>query len=166
MPTFSFKPVEKLKKQSNTTNKTKEFEIVQRKVSGVVYITPDFSYKVIIKKKEYNLTPNSFNCKGKRYIYAQFLNNKQRVCIIRNSENRPDYNKYFFAPFAAGSVVIGHIVVKKDTKEELFDFKKVITDVAIINQHEIHDALSYWRKNEKTLANVRNDCITKYYEST
>lgn len=166
MPTFSFTPVEKKRKQSNIITRDKELEIILKNVSGIIHIIPDFSYIVKIRKDTYKLTSNSFNCKGKRIIYAQYLERNQRICIIRNHEYRPECNKYSFAPFAAGSVVIGNIVQNKISKECLFEFKKVITELSLSKQYETHDALSYWRDNKVVLANRRNECITKYYEST
>lgn len=164
MPTFSFKIVPNKKKERSSAKQTVSYDVLSKDVSGVIYITPEFTYYCYIKGKLYSLTTNSFNCKGKRRIYAQFLDNyNQRICIIRTPDFKPECNRLYFLPFAAGSLVNGDIVFNKLTKEIQFRFRKVIIEYM---HPRAHEALELWRDNKEALASRRLDCITKFYDES
>lgn len=160
MPTFNFKPIKKEVK----VKKYVQYEIIEKNQSGVVFITPDYIYNVQIKNKTYKFTDDSFDCKGKRIIYSQFLDeNNQRIRIIRNSDIKTDYNKLFFTPFTAGSIVVGDIIYFKNNNTYLFKFKKCIIDAT---DNKCHKAIELWRKYKNTISSVRNNYITKFYDES
>lgn len=160
MPTFNFTVTNKKIKIPN--NKSDTYTIIEKDVTGVVYINTDFSYYVIIKGIKYNFTNNSFSCKGKRTVYAQFLDkNKQRVCYIRSSDNKSECNSLFFLPFASGSIVCGNIIYNTILKVNLFKFKKTIIEYM---HPDSHKAIQLWRDNEEVLKIKRIELINKFNE--
>lgn len=164
MPTFSFKVIPNKKKERSNVQKKESYEIIDKDVSGVVYVTPEFTYYCYCKNKVYRFTYTSFNCKGKRRVYAQFLDKyNQRVCIIRTPDFKPECNKLFFLPFAAGSVITGDIVLNKLTNQTLFRFKKLVIEYM---HPKAHEALELWRENKEALASRRLECLTKYYDES
>lgn len=162
MPFLDFNYSKKEKKvKSNITSNVK-YEVLEKGVSGVVYIAPDFSYYVVVRSKIYKFTINSFKCKGKRRIYAQHLDKyNQRICIIRNPDFKLECNKLFFLPFAAGSCVIGDIVHNSITNEDLFRFRKIVIEYM---HPKAHEAIEIWRANKESLDSKRKESIIKYYE--
>lgn len=162
MPFLDFSYTKKERKSRKDSVPKVKYDVLEKEVRGVVYITPEHSYYVAVKSKIYKFTHNSFNCKGKRRIYAQYLDkHNQRVCIVRNPDFKPECNKLFFLPFAAGSCVIGDIVHNNITNEDLFRFRKIVIEYM---HPKAHEAIEIWRTNKEALASIRKQSIIKYYE--
>ena len=114
---FSFsKPKPKTK-----TNNTPIRKCIQKDVFGVIGIKLDSTYFVDINGKEYPLTIESYNVKGKKEYYAICLQNDKLLHIIRYN-NRPCNSKVYL-PFYVGAIVKGSTYLIFGA--ERFNFKKV-----------------------------------------
>lgn len=110
MPTFNFSVVLK-KANSNRENGSDKSIVIENKVDGVVRINDKGEYVVECKGKIYSITPESFNSKGKKCIYARKLDKyNHRIKIIRDKDSRIKVNSKFYCPFAPGLVVRGKLI--------------------------------------------------------
>lgn len=93
----------KVKKTSNDRNR----KLVERNVKGVIGITLDADYYVQVENKQYTLTIESYDLKGKNVYYCKELQNNKILEIISLTKQKRNQAKYL--PFGVGCVVKGNI---------------------------------------------------------
>lgn len=93
----------KVKKTSNDRNR----KLVEKNVKGVIGITLDANYYVQVENKQYTLTIESYDLKGKNVYYCRELQNNKILEIISLTKQKRNQSKYL--PFGVGCVVKGNI---------------------------------------------------------
>ena len=137
---FSFKAV--LKKERKKTYSTNTDTIIEVGVFGVVNITSDNSFYIIVNGKEYPIHSKSYSCKGKSRVYYQILDRRlQRIVWIR-LDNKQELYRYNFLPFFVGVIAKGNLIQDKYTKKVYFDIKKTISNLENIEYLDSTVALS------------------------
>lgn len=150
MPTFDFSLPKKKAKARKTSNYTKQFEVIEKNIIGVVWIDKSAKFTVKVANQfNYEIHADCYSCKGKDKIYPCKLDDNRRVCIIRNVDNYSDCNQNCYLPFAPGCVVSGDIVVKGFTKQ--FYIRKCWIE---LDNDDAHAALVYYRKNYNIIQSV------------
>lgn len=149
MPIFNFSiPVKKESKRKVNTNVSRTYNIIEKDVLGVVFITLEASFYVYTNRGEFKFTDDSFSCKNIKNVYAQLLDtNKQRILCVR-AERKIECDKDVFLPFAAGVCVIGNIVEDR-FKTLRFNFKKAFVDA---DNKIAQKALNFWRTNYEVIS--------------
>lgn len=109
------------KPKTKVKNPNKKYQLVKNGVVGVIGITSTASYFVDIDNKQYQLTIDSYDIKGKSTFYAKELQNNKSVNIIRLNKINVNSRKYI--PFTVGSIVKGNIYLINNI--ERFQFKKL-----------------------------------------
>lgn len=146
MPYFDFS-LPKKKEKRKTSKNTLRSKILEKNVTGVVWINIKGEFNVkILPDKYYPIHTDSYSCKGKRNIYTRRLENRRVVCIIRNIGECLECDTDIFVPFAVGSIVSGNIVQIGFDKQ--FVINKCWTD---LNNDDAHFALEYYRDNYDTI---------------
>lgn len=93
----------KVKKTSSDINR----KLIERNVKGVIGITLDADYYVQVENKQYTLTIESYDLKGKNVYYCKELQNNKILEIISLTKQKRNQAKYL--PFGVGCVVKGNI---------------------------------------------------------
>ena len=120
------------KAKTKVKNPNKKYQLVKNGVVGVIGITSTASYFVDIDNKQYQLTIDSYDIKGKSTFYAKELQNNKSVNVIRL--NKININSRKYIPFTVGSIVKGNIYLINGI--ERFQFKKLydIDEIESISQ--------------------------------
>lgn len=154
MPTFGFSFAKKEVNKREKVNNSGKYEIIERKVTGVVFINLDASYYIKCGDKDYDITPESYTCKGKTTVYRRGYDDKVNLRYIRTLDSCVELNPLHWIPFSVGCVTIGNIVVNNITKRKYFDIKSV--DVDYTNNISI-EAHSFYREHYKEINdNLKN----------
>lgn len=150
MPSFNFSLVQKEKKRK-TSNYIRQSEIIEKNVTGVVWINSLAEYSVHTDSVTfYFIHKDSYSCKGKKLIYRQGLDYKGRTCIVRNPDDiLNDCDNSHYLPFAPGCCVSGDIVKQNGIK--VFLIKKVWTDLL---DNDSHEALNFYRERYKEINQI------------
>lgn len=149
MPTFNFSVVNVVKKQRPQKDKTDNtYQIIQRKVVGIIHIDIHANYYVIADNHKYTIAKECYTCKNIRKLYRQGEYDYARVVWIRAIDFN-EMNTNYWLPFTVGCVVIGNIVSNNITN------KFIITDVSDEINDKTHDAMVYYREHIKEI----NDTI-------
>lgn len=158
MPTFDFSISKKKTKNRKTSKNTKQYEVIKKGITGVVWIDKNSNYVVKLDNNHrYNIHPDCYSCKDKEKIYSRKLDNNRRVCIIRNSNEYYNCNINCYLPFAPGCIVIGNIVAIGFAT--YFYINKCYVD---FNNDDSHDALMYYRQNyNEIINNIRNNKLNE-----
>lgn len=129
MPTFDFSiPVKKNNKGKYKPIKEK-YNIVTKKVKGIVFIDKDGSYKVLVGDINIPIKQECFTCKGASNIYMQELEKKSiRNIYIRCDNINQELDTLHYLPFCVGCIVKGDIVVNNYDKQQYFDIKESYMD--------------------------------------
>lgn len=145
MATFNF--------SVSTTKRTiKESNVVHKNIKGVVYINEQADYKVFYNDMFYNISEDSYFCKGKDKIYKQGYANElgQNLCVIRDADSKEEKHPLFYLPFGIGSVVIGNIVKDKDNYL-VFKINETLMDCT---NEECHKAKRFYAENYKAINKI------------
>lgn len=120
------------KPKTKVKNPNKKYQLIKNGVVGVIGITSTASYFVDIDNKEYQLTIDSYDIKGKSTFYAKELQNNKSINVIRL--NKININSRKYIPFTVGSIVKGNIYLINGI--ERFQFKKLydIDEIESISQ--------------------------------
>lgn len=158
MPTFNFSISKKKTKNRKTSKNTKQYEVIKKDVTGIVWIDKKSNYTIKLDNNySYNIHPDCYSCKGKEKIYSRKLENNKRICIIRNKHEYYDCNINHYLPFAPGCIVIGDIVTVGFTT--YFYINKCYVD---FNNDDAHNALMYYRQNYNDIIyNIRNNKLNE-----
>lgn len=96
--------------KAKTSNSVKLIT-VESHCEGIVKIRTDGTYYVVYNKDSFNISLESYNCKGKKNVYTRFLDKyNHRVRIIRDKSSRNKCDKRFYIPFAPGLIAKGRLV--------------------------------------------------------
>lgn len=136
MPIISFTVVERKRKSvktnlklSSKTKRTKNKSIIEKDITGIVDLTDDIKYVVILKDGRHFLIDKScFNCKGHKNIYSQILVGEYKQVIVIDRLHTK-HNHFPYLPFCVGCIVNGNIV-KYDNGRIRFIIKKCVRDTA------------------------------------
>ena len=138
-------------KVKRTYEKTKP--IIEKNVIGVVGIDLSGVYFVTINNKNYPITLNSYEIKGKNKFYAIELQNDRALCIMEQNKRASNHKKY--CPFTIGSIVKGNI--RLIVEKERFDLAKVL-EISDIEEESrnyyrdiIHRYKKFYRENYETI---------------
>lgn len=148
MPSFDFSVVKKESNKRKTSNNIKKYEVVEKDVVGIVWIDINANYYVKINDKHYNIDTECYSCKGKDKVYAQGIDNKQRICIIRNIDEYVECNPNLYLPFASGCIVSGNIIINRFSNSKVFYIKKTWTN---FDNDDAHEALSFYKEHYKEI---------------
>lgn len=150
MPSFNFSLVQKEKKRK-TSNYIRQSEIIEKNVTGVVWINSLAEYNIHIDDVTFfSISKDSYSCKGKKLIYRQGLDYKGRICLVRNPDDiLNDCDNTHYLPFAPGCCVLGDIIKQNGLK--VFVIKKVWTDLLDIDAHK---ALDFYREHYKQINQI------------
>lgn len=141
MPSFNFSTIVK-KKDNKKQVKTKGvYDIIEKKISGVVFIDINGKYSV----NNIEIAPECFTCQGATKLYYQGLQDKQRVMYIRDSidKNIACSIKHYL-PFTVGCCVIGNKVENIYSHKIYFYIKKVFINYDNIDSQR---ALNFYREH-------------------
>lgn len=135
MPNFTFK-ISSIKKKnsSNTEN------IIETKCDGIV-IKVENHYYVVYNGKQYDITLDSYKCKGKKIIYLRQKN--KYIKIIRDGDNRPNMPNMYI-PFKENLKVKGCII-----RSNFKDTFKIISSYNSASQEEFDEALKEMKQFNK-----------------
>ena len=127
MPTFNFSLTLTKKKEKQTTKSNSRFEVVERNLIGIVFITLTADYKVHVDNNKYDIKEECYTCKGYTRIYTHH-NLKERICYIRNKDDLEDRNISYWLPFIEGCSVKGDIIRDKILNKKVFLIKEIYED--------------------------------------
>lgn len=142
MPTFNFVFSAAKKTKDTKRNTSKDLTTVEANCEGIVKCRENGTYFVRYNNKDYNITPESYNCEGKKQVYLKRLDeNGHRIKIIRDSDNRTKMcNAYI--PFAPGLVAKGRLI-KTNYGSVLFHIRSVYN----LGAHEdVKSAFDEWKE--------------------
>lgn len=147
MPSFSFNiPKAKLVHK----DKPKKSKPSQKDVIGVVWINLKAEYSVEVNGIRYDITADSYSCKGKNRVYRQAYPHSIRCLVARLGDNLSELDNKFWLPFAPGDVVKGDIVNMNSFKQE-FKINK-------INDYDLstkaNDAFVFYRQHKEEIDDV------------
>jgi len=144
MPNFSF-AAPKLKTTRKNVAKSSRVEVKAKGVKGVVFISADATYYVIVDGCKYNILSDCYSCKNKCRIYFQIsYDNLHMICYIRDKDKAIEQNTNYWLPFAPACVVIGDIVIDKFTKLSKFRISKCYSDY---DDPDTNYARDYYRQH-------------------
>lgn len=147
------------KPRVKSTNSSPRREIVAKNVIGVIGINIDASYYVETKDKQYKLTIESYELKGKNVYYARTLQNN-RILNIISLKKRLVNNKQYL-PFSVGCIVKGNIYKILGTERfnisRILDCKDVPEEYEYFVKTTVHIKKQFFRDNyeeiEKCMVN-------------
>lgn len=148
MPSFDFSLVRKETNKRKTSNNTNKYEVIEKNILGVICIDINANYYVKVDNKCYNINSECYSCKGKNIIYAQGVNDKRRICIIRNSGEYLECNHNLYLPFAPGCIVSGDIIINHPLTAKIFNIKKIWID---LDNDVAHEALAFYKEHYKEI---------------
>ena len=118
-----------------TTNKKikKENAIIQSNIRGIV-IEENGTIKVKIDDNIYDITEDSYDCKGKKEVWYKNIRDKhgKYICIIRAIDDRKAMDERFI-PFRVGLPCTGDLI-KESFNKPKFRIKKCINPIYERNQ--------------------------------
>ena len=146
---MKFSPTKKVKSStakvssvSSSADKEK-YLIVKKDVRGVVWITIDGSYKVVVGDDVYDIFHRNYNCGKKKSLYYEQLIENRLVRYIRHLPNKDNVISGYL-PFGVGCSVIGTIVSRQRDRHIFFNIRKVFIDR---DSQEAINAINYYREN-------------------
>lgn len=148
MPSFDFSLVKKESNKRKTSNNIKKYEVVEKDVVGIVWIDINANYYVKINDKRYNIDTECYSCKGKDKVYAQGIDDKRRICIIRNIDEYVECNPNLYLPFAPGCIVSGNIIINRFSNSKVFYIKKTWIN---LDNDDAHEALAFYKEHYKEI---------------
>lgn len=151
MPTFNFSLTPTKKKEKQTDKINSRFEVVEKNLIGVVFITLTADYEVQVNGVRYDIKEECYTCKGHVYIYTHSDNLKGRICYIRNQDNLGDRNISHWLPFVEGCSVKGNIIRDKVLNKKVFLIKDIYEDYS---NPIAHEARQFYRENAKEIFNA------------
>lgn len=88
-----------------------KYTTIESHCEGLVVENSKGIYCVSYKDKEYEITEKSYECKGKKNVYARFRDERNhRIRIIRDKLSKCKMDKRFYIPFAIGLMAKGRLV--------------------------------------------------------
>lgn len=151
MPTFNFSLAPTKKKERQTTKSDGRFEVVERNLIGVVFITLTADYEVQVAGNRYDIKEECYTCKGYARIYTHSHNLKERICYIRNQDDLGNRNTLHWLPFIEGCSVKGNIIRDKVLNKKVFLIKEIYEDYS---NPVAHAARQFYRENDKKIFNA------------
>lgn len=151
MPTFNFSLAPTKKKERQTTKSDGRFEVVQRNLIGVVFITLTADYEVQVAGNRYDIKEECYTCKGYARIYTHSHNLKERICYIRNQDDLGNRNILHWLPFIEGCSVKGNIIRDKVLNKKVFLIKEIYEDYS---NPVAYAARQFYRENAKKIFNA------------
>lgn len=151
MPTFNFSLAPTKKKERQTTKSDGRFEVVERNLIGVVFITLTADYEVQVAGNRYDIKEECYTCKGYARIYTHSHNLKERICYIRNQDDLGNRNILHWLPFIEGCSVKGNIIRDKVLNKKVFLIKEIYEDYS---NPVAHAARQFYRENAKKIFNA------------
>lgn len=151
MPTFNFSLAPTKKKERQTTKSDGRFEVVERNLIGVVFITLTADYEVQVAGNRYDIKEECYTCKGYARIYTHSHNLKERICYIRNQDDLGNRNILHWLPFIEGCSVKGNIIRDKILNKKVFLIKEIYEDYS---NPVAHAARQFYCKNAKEIFNA------------
>lgn len=148
MPSFDFSLVKKESNKRKTSNNIKKYEVVEKDVVGIVWIDINANYYVKINDKHHNIDTECYSCKGKDKVYAQGIDDKRRICIIRNIDEYVKCNPNLYLPFAPGCIVSGNIIINRFSNSKVFYIKKTWIN---LDNDDAHEALAFYKEHYKEI---------------
>ena len=151
MPTFNFSLTPTKKKEKQTTKSNGRFEVVEKNLIGVVFITLTADYKVQVDDNRYDIKEECYTCKSHAYIYTHSHNLKGRTLYIRNQDNLGERDILHWLPFVEGCSVKGDIIRDKILNKKVFLIKDIYEDYS---NPIAHEARQFYRENAKEIFNA------------
>lgn len=159
MPSFSFdlKIVGHKKKPATIGRKGFDFnnrkttidKVVESGCEGTVVIREDGTYRVKYKDKLYSICQECYDTKGKKVIYAKFLDKyNHRIKIIRDIGFRTKWSNDHYLPFAPGLVVKGKLILSSNHIILFY----IVSVYNLGSVQEVKDAYKEW---QEYLINIR-----------
>ena len=151
MPTFNFSLAPTKKKERQTTKSDGRFEVVERNLIGVVFITLTADYEVQVAGNRYDIKEECYTCKDYARIYTHSHNLKEWICYIRNQDDLGNRNILHWLPFIEGCSVKGNIIRDKVLNKKVFLIKEIYEDYS---NPVAHAARQFYRENAKEIFNA------------
>lgn len=151
MPTFNFSLAPTKKKERQTTKSDGRFEVVERNLIGVVFITLTADYEVQVAGNRYDIKEECYTCKGYARVYTHSHNLKERICYIRSQDDLGNRNILHWLPFIEGCSVKGNIIRDKVLNKKVFLIKEIYEDYS---NPVAHDARQFYRENANEIFNA------------
>lgn len=151
MPTFNFSLASTKKKERQTTKSDGRFEVVERNLIGVVFITLTADYEVQVAGNRYDIKEECYTCKGYARVYTHSHNLKERICYIRSQDDLGNRNILHWLPFIEGCSVKGNIIRDKVLNKKVFLIKEIYEDYS---NPVAHDARQFYRENANEIFNA------------
>lgn len=131
MPTFSFTvPVKKERTSKPRSANSSLYETIQSDVEGIVSMTLQADYVIIVGNDMYPIAPEDYACVGVKEVYDQKLSlNLARVRHIRSEGNRVECDHDHYLPFTPGCCVKGRLVANRYTKVVYYKIRRVYIDM-------------------------------------
>lgn len=147
------------KPRVKSTSSSPRREIVAKNIIGVIGINIDASYYVETKDKQYQLTIESYELKGKNVYYARTLQNNRILNIISLKKKLVNNKQYL--PFSVGCIIKGNVY--KILGTEIFNINKILDCKDVPEEYEhfvkttVHIKKQFFRDNyeeiEKCMVN-------------
>jgi len=146
------------KPRVKSTNSSPRREIVAKNIIGVIGIKLDGSYYIVTKDKEYLLTIESYELKGKNVYYARTLQNNRILNVISLSKKLVNNKQYL--PFGVGSIVKGNVYKILGTERfnigKILEAKDVPEEYQYFVRNTVHNNKQFFRDNYEEI----EKCIT------
>lgn len=151
MAFFNFTP-SKPKTKAKKAHNNRLYEVEVKGAIGIVNITIDATYYVVVNGYKYSILSECYSCKGIASIYRQAGDKDMRkMRYIRLIDKYEECNPLYWLPFAAGCKVKGDIVLHKVTKAKMFKITKCWNDPYDL---DAHNACEFYRKNFETINKI------------
>lgn len=158
---FTFSVTKKAVKSNSSTTKHKtvnsntdkeKYTIIAKDLRGVVWITIDGCYKVVVGDNVYDILERNYNCARKKSLYYEDLVENKLVNYIKLSPGNADSVKGYL-PFGVGCCVTGMLLRRKRDDRVYFNIKKVFIER---NNPDALAAINYYRENLEVINNNRD----------
>lgn len=148
---FSVKSTRVNKNKSSGNPKTK-YSIIQKDVRGVIWVTTDAFYKVVVGDDVYDITERSFRCENKKTLYYEDLID-DRVTMHITVEAAKGFIKGKL-PFTVGCSVTGTIVKRLSDDKVLFNIKTVYMDCTNPNARRAYE---FYKENRDKILKSKEE---------
>lgn len=138
---LNFEPAKKIR---TGVEKRKVGILVKKNVSGVIHITLDAFYYIVIDNVTYNLSKESFNCKNRKVLFYKGLNENNTITKRIYLEECKMEIMSNYLPFNVGCYCKGDLI--KEDGEVKFDFKSIIKYDEVV-RIEIINATKFFINN-------------------